>query len=97
MSGIISIVGGKLSTSRIMAKDIGDFIGDKLGNKTESNTDKIKLYWPRVNSQNIGEMAKSLSLDKGFLYEMLNESTGKTYSDMYSNAIDLLYSRELFN
>ena len=97
INGIISIVGGKLSTARIMAKEISDFIGNKMGNKTESKTDKIKLYWPQVNSENINEMAKSLSLDKGFLSEMLNESAGKTYSDMYSNTMDLLYSRGLFN
>ncbi|MCL4362704.1 MAG: FAD-dependent oxidoreductase [Candidatus Parvarchaeota archaeon] len=97
VNGIISIVGGKLSTARIMAKEIGDFIGNKMGNKTESKTDKIKLYWPQVNSENIDEMAKSLSLNKDFLSEMVNESAGKTYSDMYSNAMDLLYSRGLFN
>ena len=97
VNGIISIVGGKLSTSRIMAKEIGDFIGNKMGNKTESKTDKIKLYWPQINSENIDDMAKSLSLSKGFLSEIISESAGKTYSDMYSNAMDLLYSRGLFS
>ncbi|MGC8533725.1 MAG: FAD-dependent oxidoreductase [Candidatus Parvarchaeum sp.] len=97
VNGIISIVGGKLSTSRIMAKEIGDFIGGKLGNKIESKTDKIKLYWPDLNNGNIDELSKSLSLNKEFLYEMMNESTGKTYSDIYSNARDILYSRMLFN
>ncbi len=97
VNGIISIVGGKLSTARIMAKEIGDFIGNKMGNKIESKTDKIRLYWPQVNRENIEEMAKSLSLNREFLSEMINESAGKTYSDMYSNAMDLLYARGLFN
>lgn len=96
INGIISIVGGKLSTARIMAKDIGDFIGNKMNNTAESKTDKIKLYWPQINSENIDEMSKSLSLSKDFLSEIINESAGKTYSDMYSNAMDLLYSRRLF-
>ena len=97
LNGIVSIVGGKLSTSRIMAKEIGDFISTKLNSKEESKTDKIKLYWPQINNENLDEMSKSLSVDKGFLSEMINESAGKTYSDMYSNALDVLYSRMLFN
>ena len=80
-----------------MAKEIGDFISTKLNSKEESKTDKIKLYWPQINNENLDEMSKSLSVDKGFLSEMINESAGKTYSDMYSNALDVLYSRMLFN
>ncbi|EEZ93318.1 MAG: glycerol-3-phosphate dehydrogenase [Candidatus Parvarchaeum acidiphilum ARMAN-4] len=97
LNGLVSIVGGKLSTSRIMAKEIGDFVSTKLNIKEESKTDKIKLYWPKINNENLEEMAKSLFIDKGFLSEIINESEGKTYSDMYSSALDLLYSRMLFN
>ena len=95
--GIISIVGGKLSTSRLMAKEIGDFVGNKFKLNTESKTDKIKLYWPSMTADKIEEISKSLSIDKNLLLEIVNESTGKTYSDIYSGTADFLYSRMLFS
>ncbi len=97
INGLLSIVGGKLSTSRIMAKEIGDFVCQKLGVKQESNTSKIKLYWPDISKENVESMAKSLSLNSGLLTELINESNGKTYSDMYANSMDILYSRMLFS
>jgi glycerol-3-phosphate dehydrogenase len=97
INNLISIVGGKLSTSRIMAKEIGDFVSDKMNVKQDSKTDKIKLFWPEISRENIEEMSKSLRLDKNLLAELMNESNGKTYSDVYSNTLDILYSRELFN
>jgi glycerol-3-phosphate dehydrogenase len=97
INGIISIVGGKLSTSRIMAKNIVDFVNDKFNMNTKSNTENIKLYWPSITAETVDEMAKSLSIDKGLLIEIINESSGRTYSDMYSGVKDFLYSRMLFN
>ncbi len=96
INGIISIVGGKLSTSRIMAKDIGDFVCEKLDVKAESKTDKIKLYWPEIKAENVDELAKSLSINRDLLLEIINESSGKTYSDIYSGISDFLCSRMLF-
>lgn len=97
LNGLISIAGGKLSTARIMAKDIGDFVSHRLDIKAESKTESIKLYWPDMTKETVDEMSKSLALSPEFLLELINESSGKTYSDLYSDAKDILYSRALYN
>ena len=97
VEGIISIIGGKLSTSRLMAKEIGDFVCKKFNSNVDSKTEKIKLYWPSITKDNIDELSKSLSIRKDILTEILNETSNKTYSDIYSGASDIIYSRMLFN
>lgn len=96
VSGIITIVGGKLSTARLMGKQIGDFVSNKLGKNTVSNTDKIKLLWPDLNENNIEEISKSTGIDAGLIREFLFETKDKIYEDIYNPMRDLIISRMLF-
>ncbi|MGC8698811.1 MAG: FAD-dependent oxidoreductase [Candidatus Acidifodinimicrobium sp.] len=97
ISGIMTIVGGKLSTARLMGKQISDFVCDKLGVKAQSNTDKIKLLWPDLSADNLSDLSKSLSVSESLLKNMLFETESKTYGDIYSPVKDLLLSKELFS
>ncbi|MBE5728455.1 FAD-dependent oxidoreductase [Candidatus Parvarchaeota archaeon] len=97
VSGIMTIVGGKLSTARLMGKQISDFVCDKLGIKTQSNTDKIKLLWPDISNDNVKDLSKSLSIPESLLKEILFETESKTYGDIYSPVKDLLLSKKLFS
>ena len=97
VSGILTIVGGKLSAARLMGKQISDFICDKLGVKTQSNTDKIKLLWPDLSADNLKNLSKSLLVSESLLKDILFETESKTYGDIYSPVKDLLLSKELFS
>ncbi|MCW1294201.1 MAG: FAD-dependent oxidoreductase [Candidatus Parvarchaeota archaeon] len=94
--GIMTIVGGKLSTARLMGKQISDFVCSKLGIKEQSKTDKIKLLWPDLSKENLSELSKSLSIPEQFLREIAFEINSTTYEDIYSPVEDLIVSRKLF-
>ncbi len=97
VSGIITIGGGKLSTSRSMAKSVGDFVCRKFGVNERSKTDAIKLVWPDLDADKIEEISKKTSISSSVLKELVSETSSKTYSDVYSSAKDLVYSRMLFD
>ncbi len=95
--GIMSVGGGKLSTSRILAKDVGDFVRGKFGGKAESRTDSINLVWPELGADNFEKIAKDTGFPVSFLKELVYETSSKTYSDIYSPVRDLVYSKMLFD
>ncbi len=97
VSGIATVGGGKLSTSRIMAKKVGDFACGKFGIRDESKTDSIKLTWPELKEDNIEEITKKTGVSSQILKELISETSAKTYSDLYSPTMDLVYSRMLFD
>jgi glycerol-3-phosphate dehydrogenase len=97
ISGIATIGGGKLSTSRLMAKNIGDFVCGKFGIKERSKTDSIDLVWPKLEESNIEDISKKTGISSQVLKEVIFETSSKTYSDMYSPAMDIVYSRMLFD
>lgn len=51
IEGLISLVGGKLTTYRLMAELAGDYIGKILGNKAKSKTAQIPLM--ETDSKNV--------------------------------------------
>ncbi|MCL4398955.1 FAD-dependent oxidoreductase [Candidatus Parvarchaeota archaeon] len=97
MAGLLSIGGGKLSTSRLIAKDVGDHVCHIFGSKERSKTNRIQLEWPKLTNDNLSKIAEKTGLSDGFLREVLEETSSRTFSDMYSPAMDLIISRLLFD
>lgn len=46
VSGLISIIGGKFTTSRLVGEKVGDLVSEKLGVRAKSKTKETKLISP---------------------------------------------------
>lgn len=81
-SGLISILGGKWTTYRLMAKDCIDAAAVRLGNSTPCRTATIKLVGSQHFSQ---ETAMALAKQSGWDHEIIKHLVSK-YGDQ-GNAI----------
>ncbi len=97
VNGIITIGGGKLSTSRLMAENIGDFVCQRTGVKERSKTDSIELLWPDIKKEKLDDLSRKTGINVSVLKELVAETSSKTYSDIYSPVNDIVYSRMLFD
>ena len=96
VNGLLSLGGGKLSTARLMARDVGDHVCSMFGSREKSKTDRIRLCWPKIGGKNLARLSRKTALSEGFIREAISESAGRTYSDMYDPIMDIVISRLLF-
>jgi glycerol-3-phosphate dehydrogenase len=80
VSGIISVVGGKLTTYRLMAEKTVDYVGEKLGITAPCQTAAMELVTPASKEQ-VNLLAKFMSRTAGYkLAERLGFKVGAVIS-----------------
>jgi len=89
LEGLISIIGGKFTTSRLVGEKVSDMISDKLGIKSESKTSKIKLISP--SDLEIERYFDELKLPKVLLKNVF-ERRGTLDEERYLTSLYILLS-----
>ena len=87
LKGFISVVGGKLTTYRLMAKNTVDFIAEKLGVDKPCITHKEKLYppFPKERPMSFDNICQCERVSREMLDKAVSDkerfslSDGKTY------------------
>lgn len=89
VSGLISIIGGKFTTSRLVGERVGDLVSEKLGVREKSKTKEIKLISP--NEMNFEKYLEKIGIPKIFLRSIM-ERKGSLDEERYETALYLLLS-----
>lgn len=76
--GILSIFGGKFTTSRLMGERVGDLVTEKLGLNVKSRTRNYQLNIP----ENLEYLAEKLGVPK-ILYKLVLSRLGSLDEDRY--------------
>jgi glycerol-3-phosphate dehydrogenase len=88
--GIVTISGGKFTTSRLMAEKISDLVSEKFGIKEKSKTAKTKLLGANI-SEDAEVIAKVSGLDYSFVKKLM-DTIGTVDEERFRPALLMLLS-----
>ncbi|AHC51419.1 FAD-dependent oxidoreductase [Sulfolobus acidocaldarius SUSAZ] len=86
LDGLISVIGGKFTTSRLAGERVSDMVSEKLGIREKSKTATIKL-----TSELDEELLEKKRIPK-VLVKMIRDRKGSLDEDRYSTAMYILLS-----
>ncbi|MGC9113005.1 FAD-dependent oxidoreductase [Acidilobus sp.] len=71
LKGLITVMGGKLTTARLMGEKVGDYVADKLNVRKESKTRSTKLV-DRIDKENAEYLSQVTGLSYSFIKGLLD-------------------------
>ncbi len=89
VSGLISIIGGKFTTSRLVGEKVGDLVSEKLGVREKSKTKETKLISP--SEIDFEKYLEKIGIPK-ILLRSIMERKGSLDEERYETALYLLLS-----
>ncbi|MEM4966421.1 MAG: FAD-dependent oxidoreductase [Sulfolobales archaeon] len=89
VSGLISIIGGKFTTARLVGERVSDLVSNKLGNKSHSKTSKTRLISPL--DIDLLSYAEKIGLPKVLIMNALGRK-GSLDEERYNTSLYLLLS-----
>lgn len=89
VSGLISIIGGKFTTGRLVGERVSDLVSNKLGNKSHSKTSKTRLISPL--DIDLLSYAEKIGLPKVLIMNALGRK-GSLDEERYNTSLYLLLS-----
>jgi len=91
--GLVTAVGGKLTTCRLMGEQIADIAAKKLGVKQPSRTKEVQLLGSRVDEKTQRAL-ETAGIDQG-LVKLIMDTVGTVDEERFMPAIRLLMSYAL--